>query len=265
MRAGRAVPLTVLSLLALVAAAFYLCSQREIIYRDINTPDDIVDINSRIVRPIAYTSVVSLSDLAVDTRKQKFIDMMLPAILISKDRLRIKRERAIELLKKEKLGTRDRVWLDELKQLYRIRDADSLVLRLNDHPTSIVLAQAAIETGWGSSRFFVEANNAFGVWSYDANEPRVRAGEARDGKDVYVKKYSSLIEAVDDYFITIGRGPYAEFRKHRASGSDVQNLVPHLDSYSETSSEYVRKLNSVISSNKLLEYDVYVLSGKEGA
>ncbi len=81
---------------------FYLCSDHDIVYRDIDTPDDIVDINSRIVQPIAYTNVMSLSDLDVEIRKQKFIDMMLPAILISKSKLRAKRERATEIAKKRK-------------------------------------------------------------------------------------------------------------------------------------------------------------------
>ena len=62
-------------------------------------------------------------------------------------------------------------------------------MRLKTHPTSIVLAQAAIESGWGSSRFYKEANNVFGVWSYSENEPRIKAMEDREGKSVYVKKY----------------------------------------------------------------------------
>jgi Bax protein len=216
------------------------------------------------VQPIAYTNVMSLSDLDVEIRKQKFIDIMLPAILISKSKLRAKRERATELLKEEELSTGDNIWLDKLKNTYRTEDPDKLLLRLNDHPTSIVLAQAAIETGWGTSRFFREANNVFGVWSYDKNEPRIRASKTRDGKAVYLKKYRSLIEAVDDYFITIGRGPYTSFRKHRAINSDVKNLVNHLDTYSEISNEYVKRLHSVIDTNKLQKYDDYVLPGKEG-
>jgi Bax protein len=242
-----------------VVASFCSCSNRDILYKDINSLDDIVDINDRIVQPIAYTNVVSLSVYDVKTRKQKFIDMMLPAILISKDKLRIKRERATGLLKKQALSTGESIWIDKLKQTYRTQDPNKLLLRLNDHPTSIVLAQAAIETGWGSSRFFLEANNVFGVWSFDTNEPRVKASEMREGKAVYVKKYRSLIEAVDDYFITIGRGPYADFRKHRATTRDVKNLVHHLDTYSEISDEYVNRLHSVIKSNNLQKYDDYVL------
>ncbi len=169
------------------------------------------------------------------------------------------------MLKKEKLSTGDNIWLDKLKKTYRTKEPDKLLLRLNDHPTSIVLAQAAIETGWGSSRFFLEANNAFGVWSYDKNEPRIKASEMRDGKAVYVKKYRSLIEAVDDYFITIGRGPYTDFRKHRATTSNVTNLVNHLDTYSEISDEYVKRLHSVIDTNKLQKYDDYVLPERKAS
>jgi Bax protein len=244
-----------------VVASFLSCNNREIIYKAIDTPADIVDINDRIVQPIAYTNVVSLSNLDVKTRKQKFIDMMLPAILISKEKLRIKRIRATGIMKKQGRSTGESIWLDKQKQTYRTQDPDKLQLRLNDHPTSIVLAQAAIETGWGTSRFFRVANNVFGVWSYDTNEPRVKASETRDGKAVYLKKYRSLIEAVDDYFITIGRGPYTSFRKHRAINSNVKTLVNHLDAYSEISDEYVKRLHSVINSNNLQKYDDYVLAG----
>ena len=123
-----------------MVASFYSSNDRDIVYRDIDTPDDIVDINSRIVQPIAYTNVMSLSDLDVEIRKQKFIDIMLPAILISKSKLRAKRERATELLKEEELSTGDNIWLDKLKNTYRTEDPGKLLLRLNDHPTSIVLA-----------------------------------------------------------------------------------------------------------------------------
>jgi Bax protein len=246
-----------------VAAPAYSLDNNDIIYKPIKTHKDIVDIKSRIVKPIAYTSVVSLADLDVKTKKQKFFDMMLPAILISKEKLRAKRERATRLLQKEKLSAEEQSWLDGLKKTYRTDDPTKLLLRLNDHPTSIVLAQAAIETGWGTSRFFRTANNVFGVWSYNSKEPRVRASETRDGKPVYVKKYKSLIGAVDDYFITIGRGPYAGFRKSRARTSDVMELVKHLDTYSEIREKYVKRVSSVISYNKLLKYDDYVLAGTE--
>ena len=265
MHTGRLLPLITTLSLAFVIVLFCSCSEREVIYKAIDTPNDIVDIKSRVVQPIAYTSVVSLSDLDTETRKQKFIDMMLPAILISKEKLRIKRERAAALLKMEKLSTGESAWLDKLKQTYRTEDPDKLLLRLNDHPTSIVLAQSAIETGWGTSRFFRDANNAFGVWSYDTNEARIRASETRGSKSVYLKKYRSLIEAVDDYFITIARGPYTDFRKRRAATRDVKSLVHHLDHYSEISDKYVERLHSVIDANKLQKYDDYILAGKENA
>jgi Bax protein len=243
-----------------MVAPVYSFNYNDIVYKAIKTPKDIENINSRIVKPIAYTSVVSLADLDVKTKKQKFFDMMLPAILISKEKLRVKRERATELLKKANLSAEEQAWLDKLKKTYRTDDTTKLLLRLNDHPTSIVLAQAAIETGWGTSRFFRNANNVFGVWSYNSKEPRVKASETRDGKAVYVKKYKSLIGAVDDYFITIGRGPYSGFRKSRASTSDVMELVKHLDTYSEIREKYVKRVRSVISYNKLRKYDDYVLA-----
>ncbi len=74
---------------------------------------------------------------------------------------------------------------------------------MKTHPVSIVLAQAAIESAWGESRFFKKGNNIFGMWSYNRKEPRMRARETRNGKPVYLKKYRSLSDAIDDYFVTM--------------------------------------------------------------
>ena len=261
MRPYRLIALGIATLLMIATIPALSISDRQIIYRSINTPDDIVDIKSNKVWPIAYTNTVSLASLDTDTRKQKFFEMLLPAILISKAKLGDVREYALGLLRKRRLSSSDEEWLDGLKSFYRTDDPAELLLRLNDHPVSIVLAQAAIETGWGTSRFFREANNVFGIRSYDPDEPRMRARETPDHRAVYVKKYKSLIGAVDDYFITIARGPYPEFRKTRASVDDVHELVKHLHGYSEIGNEYVRRVRAVIAANDLSKYDDYVLTG----
>ena len=63
---------------------------------------------------------------------------------------------------------------------------------MKTHPYKYRLAQAAIESGWGTSRFYKEANNVFGIWSYSENELRIKAMEDREGKSVYVRKYDVL-------------------------------------------------------------------------
>ena len=128
--------------------------------------------------------------------------------------------------------------------------------RLHPHPTSIILAQAAIESGWATSRFCREANNIFGIWSYNSNEKRIKASEGREGQDIYLRKYDSLFESVYDYLETISRaGAYEEFREMRLYSSNPYRLIWYLSNYSELRYEYVRSLRNVIEFNDLHLYD----------
>ena len=142
---------------------------------------------------------------------------------------------------------------------YKCREINELISKLNTHPTSIVLAQAALESGWGTSRFYREANNLFGVWSYNENESRIKAMEDREGQSVYVRKYDALPESIVSYFKTIARGPYSEFRAAREKISEVSVLISYLEVYSELREEYVKRLDQLIQYNKLEKYDSYRL------
>lgn len=235
-----------------------------ITYKPIHTPDDIEALTPPLIKPVAYTRVSSLATLEVSTKKQKFFDMILPAVLISKERLEERRERLAEIEAMATPDTASGVWLQEQLKRYKAKNIKQLKVKLADHPTSIILAQAALETGWGTSRFFLEGNNIFGVWSFNPKEPRMRASQTRDGKPIYVKRYGSLIEAVDDYFVTIARGgPYREFRKARLQTQDPLELIKHLNYYSEIGDEYVSRLRSLINRNKMARFDSYQLQTAE--
>jgi len=224
-------------------------------YRPVRSPEDIVPITGSWVSPIAYTNVPSFTDLEVKQRKRKFFDMLLPAVLISEYKLSRLHQKINARLKKEELDDSDRQWLDEQCDLFEAADYQQLLRKTKTHPVSIVLAQAALESGWGESRFFEQANNVFGVWSFNPGEPRVKAYENRDGQEVFVKKYDSLIESVDDYFLTIARGPYLQFRYARLRYNDPTMLVNYLSRYSEQGEEYTRRLQEVIEKNNLRRYD----------
>ena len=230
-----------------------------VIYKAVTSVRDIEPQPGPAVPPIAYTLAISFAPLDVKVKKKKFFDLMLPAIMISKHKLARLRQRIIAFTRKKRHSKAERRWFT--KQLKRF-DADNyqqLLQRTEDHPVSIVLAQAAVESGWGDSRFFTEANNAFGVWSFNPDEPRVKAGENREGKEVYVKKYNSLIDSVDDYFLTIARGPYGRFRRARLQDDNPFRLISHLTRYSEQREEYVQRLREVIEKNDLQRYDSFFL------
>ncbi len=143
---------------------------------------------------------------------------------------------------------------------YRTEDIATLKRRLHTHPPSLVLAQAAIESGWGTSRFFAQANNIFGVWSFNANEPRIEALGSREGKAVYLRKYDTLLEAVEDYFRTLATSrSFSQFRHARLKNDDPLHLVTFLGHYSEQREAYIQKVQSVIEHNNFTQYDSYEL------
>jgi Bax protein len=233
-----------------------------IVNKKLETPSDIKIFKTKHIEPINYTNTISLNNLQVSEKKQKFFHMILPAILISKANLKIKRERVLALSATplENLDEEEREFLEDLYKKYKTNDNKKLANRLKTHPVSIILAQAAIESAWGESRFFKEGNNIFGMWSYNRNEPRIKAKGNRNGKAIYVKKYATLSDAIDDYFVVIGRGAYKSFRKHRNLTDDPLKLVEYLINYCELREKYTNKLKKFIVSNKLREFDEFKIA-----
>ncbi len=230
-----------------------------ITYKALSSPADIVELSNPVL-PVAYTSVVSLKGLPTAEKKQRFIAMLLPAILISKATLKEQRNRLNKVLAKPNISATEQIWLNQLVTLYRVDSATELSRRMIDLPNSLILAQAAIETGWGSSRFFRQAMNVFGVWSFDPTEKRIMASQRRDGKAVYVKRYDSLLGAIDDYQLTLGRG--SAYQELRAATQHTQNslqLIQHLSRYSELGETYIQRLSTMIRQNNLSQYDSYHL------
>jgi len=224
-----------------------------------NSPSDIRPVSNP-VNAYVYTKAIDLSVLDVQNKKQAFINIMLPSILLAKHQLEEDRNKVLALEKKrEPLSDEEERYLVNLKKDYKCHTSKELLLRLSTHPTSIVLAQAAIESGWGTSRFYKEANNVFGVWSYSENESRIKAMEDREGKSIYVRKYDVLSESIISYFKTIARGPYSEFRAAREKISEVSILISYLKVYSELREEYVKRLGQLIQYNKFEKYDSYRL------
>jgi len=237
------------------------CKQTPVntIPKRIRTVRDIEPIDSSLVVPYDYKNVISLDDLPVAEKKQKFFDMLLPAVLVAKTDILYLQNKVKKLTGKDtaSLSRKNKRFLKKLLKQYKAKSIKDLILKLDTHPTSIVLAQAAIESGWGTSRFFLEANNVFGIWSFSTKDDRIAAGSTRDGKVTYLKKYPTLSHCIEDYFLIIARGPYGKFRYERSVTNDPYRLIPYLDNYSELGETYVERLRKVISSNRLTRYDHY--------
>jgi len=228
-------------------------------YRGLESVDELIaeEFDCGSVKPVVYQSVVSFDALPVAQKKKAFIEMLLPSILIVEHEIRKDRERVEAIADRvssgSELSKKDERFLNEMTRKYRTGDIDELLKRLNTHPLSIVLAQAVLETGWGSSRFFVEGNNVFGVWLFGKGRGlKAKKSEAR------LVKYESILHSVEDYFYMINVGwAYENFRKQRAASDtpDPLMLTSYLDKYSTQKEEYIRRLNTLIQYNDLDAYD----------
>jgi len=147
--------------------------------------------------------------------------------------------------------------LETLKSIYHVQTDKELLMALKPHPKSIVIAQAAIESAWGTSRFFREANNIFGIWSKSSKDKRIAASEKRGGtRTIWLRKFDNLEESVRVYYRMIGRvKTYRKFREYRYNTDDVFEMIKGLDKYSEMGDAYVETLAQVMKHNKLTKFD----------
>jgi len=228
-----------------------------IIYKEIHRPTDIVPVNCSAVVPVVYTKVISLKDLPVPIKKRKFVDMVLPSILIVNFEIQQYRKFVMYIKKKLEEGKEilpeEEDLIGKLLEKYKADGLNELLTKLNVNPVSLVLAQAAIESGWGSSRFFVQANNLFGVWTF--NKKRASKIKAKNA-DVYLKAYSNILESIKDYYDSINLGwAYRRFRLVRLQTDNPFLLTNHLEKYSILRQVYVQRLKSIIKANRLDKYD----------
>ena len=202
---------------------------------------------------------LDLGGLSGPQRKKVFIRLLIPAIDIVEKEVMWRRTLVEELSNKEDLNSEEEEYLEKLFTKYKVKDRnrDSLLSRLIMPPKSLIISQAALESGWGTSRFFREGNNIFGVWSYNKNEPRIAAMENReDGFTAYLKSYGDLKGSVEDYVMLLSKNNnYSELRSGIRNGESSMELAEHLIMYSELRGEYVKRVKSVIRGNKLNELD----------
>jgi Bax protein len=201
---------------------------------------------------VAYSASVVPEKMTVQEKKARFRQLLTPAINTVYAELLAKYEEVAEILADGKPHPE----FDALKKEYRAKNNEELLQALKPHPRSIVIAQAAMESAWATSRFFRKANNVFGVWSFDKNEPRIAAGEQRGAKTIWLKKYSTIEASVRDNYRVLARGhKFTGFRKLRMTSEDPYKLVKQLDAYSELGAKYGEELSSVIRFNKFTELD----------
>lgn len=226
--------------------------------------------------PVPRLSVQQLpADLAQQTiprKKALFFKTLLPLVLAENQRLEEKRA-WLEGLDLQGLAADEAERFAVLLERYRIEDSTpaeqraALLQRVDRVPVALVLAQAANESGWGTSRFVREANNLFGEWTWRAEEgiaPRIRNADSRH----YVRRFDNLEASVRAYIYNLNVGhAYEELRTLRAAMRaeglrpyDAQQLASGLERYSERGEEYVTEIQQMIRSNRLHRLGMLELS-----
>jgi Bax protein len=186
--------------------------------------------------------------------------MVLPSILLAKSHYQKLQQETAPWLTTKPITIKDKQRLQSLLKTFKSSTIEELQTRIISPPTSLILAQSILESGWGTSRFFREANNIFGIWSYNTEEKRIEASRKRGDKSIYLRAYDTLDESIKDYLLTLSRAPaFSDFRAVKSTSSDPYELCCYLEHYSERRVLYVKDIASIISHNHLIQYDGYTL------
>lgn len=212
--------------------------------------------------PADLGSIQSVSEV-----KARFVEVLLPHVLEANELVMGERSKLLEISYLIEAGKRlspaDAAWLQSLAKRYRVKDADiaELLRRVDVIPPSLALTQAAIESGWGRSRFAVEGQALFGQWTSVAGAGIVPADRSADATHE-VRKFASLGHSVRSYMRNLNsHRAYRQFRSARAEiraagdAPDGHSLSVHLYSYSSRGVDYVADVQSIMQFNDLRRYD----------
>lgn len=200
-------------------------------------------------------------------QKKAFVEIMLPLIQAENNKIKDLRKKIIEiyndpfyLLDQKKIS-----FLAKIAKIYKIKDITDkkeFLKKINTIPPSLALAQAAIESGWGKSRFVKEANNIFGHWEYSNKGLAPKSKYDNIKIDYSIKIFPSLEASIAAYMKNLNRNPaYKKFRDLREKYSEENKTFTGIAAadaminYSQRKEEYVKLLKTMIKSNNWQKYD----------
>jgi Bax protein len=203
----------------------------------------------------------------IDARQSVFVATLLPIVLDVNARIRLERARihaiAEAVANGETAHAFDRNWIDRIALRYGAEDMRELLRRVDEIPPSLAIAQAAIETGWGTSRFAQDGNALYGQRLTDGEGGLRPAGFDAD-PGFRVAAFADLMASVESYALNLNTHPaYAKFRLRRARARDADAAAPldgyalaeTMHRYSERGWNYVVLARSVIRDNRLEALD----------
>ncbi|MDD3462068.1 MAG: glucosaminidase domain-containing protein [Sulfurospirillaceae bacterium] len=205
----------------------------------------------------------------IEKQKEEFIKIIKPFVEKNNENIRAERAFVVDFFSKaladafRGLSYKELGRLIALREKYGIRnlfDKDEFLKKIDEIPVSLALAQSAIESGWGKSRFAREANNLFGHWTFTGKG--IIPEEREEGKTHMLRIFSSLQNSVNAYMLNLNKhASYEEFRAERLRAR-VNNenfggkqAALTMENYSELRQEYVKKIQKVLSQNNLLYFD----------
>ena len=216
------------------------------------------------VKPIYLTKLPKdLNSLGNSkTKRELFIKIVLPLILDENKKITEDRKKLFKILTKNFNTAGERVWLKRRFKEYKINDQDlsKLKMRMDIIPVSIAIAQAANESGWGTSRFALEGNALFGQWTW--SKKGISPKNKDKNKTHKVLQFQILKASVRAYKNNLNtHNAYKDFREARAQlrGEEAQvtglELTKYLKNYASIGEKYVSILESIIIKNSLTDFD----------
>ena len=218
----------------------------------------------KLVKPVALTLLPQEIKMIENSKKRKefFIQIVLPLIIQENNNIKLDRKTLFTIINKSNNSSSEKQWLEKKYKQYGVKlgDLSSLKIRMDEIPVSLAIAQAAKETGWGTSRFALEGNALFGQWTWSGEG--LKPKEANEGEKHKVMKFNILQASVRAYQRNINtHSTYKDFRKARAKLRDSNKpldsivLSKYLNKYAETGNQYVEVLQKIIKQNKLQDFD----------
>ena len=207
----------------------------------------------------------------IGDRKKLFIKVILPLVIYENNKILEDRNYLNQISREKSLSEKETAWLDKKLKEYKVKavDIEELKKRMDVIPPSLAIAQAAYETGWGTSRFAMEGNSLYGARTWKKGKGIVPNDRGEEQK-FEVLSFKIIRASISSYKKNLNtHQSYNEFRKARAIQRKEKNRVfglelsQYLNKYSEIGDVYVQRLKKIIEQNSLTDFDESVLSQKK--
>ena len=220
---------------------------------------------TKLVKPVKLSLLPKEMKYIQSTKEKKnlFLEIILPLVIEENNRIKLDRKKLFTILNKNNNSKKEISWLNKKFKQYGVvkKDLATLKIRMDEVPVSLALAQAAKETGWGTSRFAIEGNALFGQWTW-SGEGIKPAGIDSEGTGHKVMKFKVLKASVRAYQRNLNtHNSYRQFRMARAIMRDNDReldslvLADYLDRYAATGKEYTVIIKKIIQQNSLQDFD----------